>query len=466
MPDSSVAVTPGTGASVYTRTNAAGEHRQVMVPGGNGDYVAGVNSWGHLRVSVDPTTLLYDNFNTALNTVEKWVITGTAPTISGNGYAAFPTALSTNNSLRSIPVLMSASSQFLQFNVISIIEATAATGAGRFFGVGYGATTPSPTAVVQNGIGFEIFSGDGTLNAVVYRDGTRTFTQALTRPGDGAPHRYSFTYRQTGIVWFIDNTDIPVATLAHPDLNTVDLPVFAARNNASAYTGTPVFSLGSIGVSDWSRSGLSIADPNDHWKEARVVDPAGIPGAIVGGTQGMGLNVNPNAIQKATYIATADVVTGALTANTRKDILVIQHAATAVRNVRIRRIIIGALHGAAPGAVHTMTAKVFRGTALSTAGTALVPVPTNPASAAAETNVQTLPSITAATQVVSYSIGSPAAVTAGLGVSSQTVYDWQESGETIPISLRAGVLDTVVLAIQSTSTPNLTCQIVVVFTEE
>src|SRR4051794_13618080 len=111
-----------------------------------------------------------------------------------------------------------------------------------------------------------------------------------------------------------------------------------------------------------------------------ISDPAAISGAATGGTNGAALNVNPNAIQKATYHVTlVGTATGALTAATFKPILSIEHAATATKTVRIRRIRVAGMQTTALAGLDEV--RVMRGTAASTGGTAVTPAPTNPATA-------------------------------------------------------------------------------------
>ncbi len=199
-----------------------------------------------------------------------------------------------------------------------------------------------------------------------------------------------------------------------------------------------------------------------------VPDPAAIPNALSAPPFfGPALNVNMNAISKATYIGTAGalgVATGALTANTRKDVLSLHHAGTAVRTVRVRRIFIGGFQTTA--LVGTAYAAIFRGTAAPTAGTAVAAAPTHPASPAAEVVVTTLPAITAATLMHSNTVGALNAATAQTGFPSSVFYEWRPGSVQSPLVLRAGTLDAIAIAIYSSVAHNFTLQISVIFTEE
>jgi hypothetical protein len=184
-----------------------------------------------------------------------------------------------------------------------------------------------------------------------------------------------------------------------------------------------------------------------------------------GGTGQTAIPVYSNAVQLATYTIVADsIATGALTANTRKDVLSIEHIAGATKTVKIRRIQVGGFQTTA--LVGTVYCKIFRGTAATSAGTGQTPTPTNPGTAAAEMVAKTLPTITAATLVYTNSVGFISAATAQTGFPMIAVYDWQEEGETQPLQLRAANLDTLVIAIYSNVAHNLTLQISVIATEE
>lgn len=191
--------------------------------------------------------------------------------------------------------------------------------------------------------------------------------------------------------------------------------------------------------------------------------------ALPSGAQGQAaLPVYNNAIRLPTYTLAADVTTGALTANTRKDVVSLEHSASASKTLRVRRILIGGFQTTT--LVGTVYAKLYRGTAASSAGSAVTPQPTNPAFSAAEASpllkVLTLPTITAATEVGTWAVGALGAATAQTGFPSIVVYDWQESGETEAFTLRAATLDSLVLAIFSNVAHNLQLQITIVVTEE
>jgi hypothetical protein len=200
---------------------------------------------------------------------------------------------------------------------------------------------------------------------------------------------------------------------------------------------------------------------------AHVVHPVSdfVTPALNIGSQGPALNVNPNAIQKATYVASfGNVASGALTANTAKAMFVIHHAASATRTVRIRRINCGGLQSTAIAGA--MSLQLYRGTAAPTGGTALTPQPYLPGGAAAETTATQVPtSVTAATLLVSR-VAAVVPATANTGFSDFSLVDFQESGEMIPFTLRAGTLDALVVSLNSSVAHNINFSISVAWTEE
>lgn len=198
---------------------------------------------------------------------------------------------------------------------------------------------------------------------------------------------------------------------------------------------------------------------------AEVIDPAGFTVAgQTGASQGAALNVNPNAVQKATYVVSADnLSSGALTANTAKAVLSFEHPATATRTVRLRRIFMGAMQTSAVAGSDRVL--IFRGTAASSAGTTVTAQPAVPGATAAEVVCKSLPTITAATQMLAY-FGSITTAAANTGFAGAVPYDWQESGETIPLTLRAGSLDTIVISVISSGAKTYSLSLTVVLTEE
>jgi hypothetical protein len=161
--------------------------------------------------------------------------------------------------------------------------------------------------------------------------------------------------------------------------------------------------------------------------------------------------------------AARNIVTGALTANTAKAVLSIEHSAASTKTTKIRRIMVGGLQTAAVAGM--VDIQITKGTAASTAGTVVTPNPRKGGDAAPQAVVKSLPTIVAATLGDTIPWGATAA-TANTPMPTTLVYDWQEGGETKPLQLRAGVLESIVINVISTAAQALTLTVSIDFTEE
>lgn len=228
---------------------------------------AAVEPFGALQVNNGYATLFYDSWSASpIDTVDKWSVTGTAPT-TANGNMQMAATASTYNAIRTKDTVRPNVGFTLVRNGIAIETATA-TGAGRFWGLGTPAITPASAALAQDGIGFEIDQAAGTLLAVTYAAGVRTSVATLTIPADGLTHGYGMYFRVTRAYWMVDN--VQVATQAFPNVMVVELPALIVRQNASAFTGTPVFTNIAHLTADTSRQSTLIADPIIGTRQARV----------------------------------------------------------------------------------------------------------------------------------------------------------------------------------------------------
>lgn len=269
MADSVVNITAGTGTGIDTRTNAAGEHRQVTVLGNDGDVVAGLEPFGALQVNNGSQTWFYDAWDVSpIDTTDKWTVTGTTPAVA-NGVMTMSPTVSTYNAIRTKDTIRANVGFALVRNGITL-ETAVGTGAGRFWGLGTPASTPAPAVLAQDGIGFEIDQAAGSLLAVTYAAGVRTTVATLTRPTDGANHAYHLYFRVTQAYWFIDGITVAVASLAFPNVQVAQLPALIVRQNAATLTNAPVFTNMAHLTADTSRQGTVISDPVIGTRQARV----------------------------------------------------------------------------------------------------------------------------------------------------------------------------------------------------
>lgn len=457
---------------------------------------AGVSTYGYLRATVEPHVLFSDPFDGAtINTTDRWTLGGTTlPSIATTGRMTLAqgATLSATSTAVTQPTFIFQGLNFLGLGWIAKFEAASASYGGlfylnshRFMGIGFAPTTlsaaytgSSTTGPMLDAIGYEI-DVDGKVYPVVYANGVRTRPSltfggtdfntgngspvTATNPGgsrmlaDGNFHTYGMVIRGDYIFWYVDGNDYPCASLTFRSAsyvvpNTQQSPLrFHAINGAvSAPSGTMTMQVGSLGVVDTGSNHTQIGDCNFPWRKATV-------------TKTGGLSTIPGPSTLPSYTAAAETSTGAFSANTRKDYLSIEHSAASTKTVRIRRITVGGYQtGAVAGFIY---AKVFHGTAASSAGTVQAATKTNEASAAAEAVVKVLPTITAATLKISQPIGGLTA-TANIGVGPVTIYDSTSGADQEPLTLRAGVLEAFSVALFSTGTNTLLPSVTIYFTEE
>jgi len=201
-----------------------------------------------------------------------------------------------------------------------------------------------------------------------------------------------------------------------------------------------------------------------------AVSPNSLVAVPSGGGGVAALPVKMTAQFPATYVAAGSTVSsGALTANTEVILWSIDHAASATKTVKIHKIVAELTCTTAPAAAGTGEVRLYRGTAVGSAGSALTGLPTNPARGAAEASIRTnKPTITAAT-TVDKRIGWLAA-TAGdwrsWGSGDDVVYSWNPQSEEEPLTLPAATASSLAIAIIHSSTPTFSYNIKVWFTEE
>jgi hypothetical protein len=244
----------------------------------NGTTAASIEAFGSLAVNTGFQTLFYESWSTSpINTTEKWTVTGTAPTIA-SGNMTMSATLNSYNAIQSKDVIIP-NAGFSHVRNGILLEVGTVTGCGRFWGYGTPASVPSATSLCQDGAGFELDSATGALYAVTYAAGVRTIVATLTKPTDGAYHRYGMSFRVTQIYWFIDNQTISVATQSFPNLQIVELPSLIVRRNDAAFVGTPVFTNIAHLSADTAKQATVLSDPVIGTRQARVKAPSTLPAA-------------------------------------------------------------------------------------------------------------------------------------------------------------------------------------------
>lgn len=236
----------------------------------DGTNAVGVRPDGYINTRPDPTTLFFDTFET-LDTTNSWTVSGsTAPTaIAGNAVANPGTAANATSIARTQASFIPGSSAYLQFAGIVQIETAVITGAVRFWGLGVPNGSPTVTTPILNGSVFEIGSSDGLLYGRVYSGGVKTQEVALTRPTDGAVHRYQIIYKASRVYYNIDNVD--VGSIAFPNPAVAAFPaVFGTVNGGSVLGTATSATISLVGVGDTAKNSNQISDGTYPWRKAAV----------------------------------------------------------------------------------------------------------------------------------------------------------------------------------------------------
>ena len=224
---------------------------------------------GFLHTQNDPTTLLFDTFET-LDTTNTWVIGGTAaPTGTSGSLSVAPgTAANASSYGKSIPVFTPGASAYLQFAALVQVEAAVITGNTRVWGVG-AYVTPTNSVPITNGTVFEIDSATGNLFASVYSNSVRTQTVALVKPTDATTHRYAIYYKASRTYFEIDNVQVASISFPNPQVSALST-VIGSINGASALASTPVLNSSLIGLGDTGRNASKISDGIYPWRMTQV----------------------------------------------------------------------------------------------------------------------------------------------------------------------------------------------------
>ena len=253
----------GTEYGIVTRNIPSGTQPVNITSGGT---LIGTRADGFLRTVIDPTTLLFDTFET-LDTTNTWTLGGTVP--SGANGVLTVNASATASAISyavSKPAFTPGASAYLQAAMLVTVQAGTVTGANQFWGVGV-LTTPTTAVPITNGTIFEIDT-TGALLGSTYSNGVRTQTVALTKPVDGNVHRYVVYYKASRAYFEIDN--VTVGSLAFPNPAVSALSALIGQANSATVTGTPTLTATLIGVGDTGRNASKIADGTFPWRTASV----------------------------------------------------------------------------------------------------------------------------------------------------------------------------------------------------
>ncbi len=349
MADSSIPITPGSGANVDTRTTANGDHREVVVVGDptadnvakvgtGGEQWAGITSpamspfgvfaritpFAALRVTGEPTTIFWDVFDGTVIDTQKWTTSGSTnvPVQTGGAMSVSAgTTLNAESLLNSVPTFSANGTGYNAFASVITLESSPVAGSNqhRFWGVGTAGGFNGPILPANDACGFEIDSS-GALNCIVIVGGTRyvvnstnasLISSSVAGAGgsgtavpsgatvsnlgsiltwQGGSHRFGMHFRADSVFFYVEGQDKPVGIANYLMPNTQTLPIkVAARNNSSGTVSSSLtFQVNSIAIADTTAGNHTISDPDYPWRRAEVGKNGGLSvrGATVASVSG------------------------------------------------------------------------------------------------------------------------------------------------------------------------------------
>ena len=235
-------------------------------------FSAAVSGFNRLNVSPEPSDLLSDKFDSALDTAVRWTSTiiGTATDPAAGGSLNLAGGTTSGNAVivASQPLFTQKANVQLGHGVTLKFEAgPIITGAHRFWG--FGTTNLNTVAApLTDAIGWELDSS-GSVNAVIYQGGTKVFSSPVTTPTDGKNHRYNFQWRTDKVVFYYDSGDIPSAIASGYIPNVQVMP---ARFHVIVGTvsTSPTLTVTAVGISDTGRNSTAISDGVYGFRKASV----------------------------------------------------------------------------------------------------------------------------------------------------------------------------------------------------
>lgn len=246
------------------------------VLGSNG-VEAGVTQYGYLRTTQEPTPLFTDNFD-SLDTTNKWttkLATGTATVTLGNLVMQSSTTASAYGGISTQASFAPDGVNFLAQGMTVIVPNVVQANTLRFWGWGAVPTTPTIAVPTANGVGFEL-DGAGAITCVIYQNSVKTNTAASGYTAtDNLPFYTAIARRADRIDFYINSTNLPVATFLIPALDVATLPGYmmtiagATPPAAAAQLICTAFGIATTGCNT-----MFLSDPaNPQWR-ANVTKPS------------------------------------------------------------------------------------------------------------------------------------------------------------------------------------------------
>lgn len=233
---------------------------------------ANVTAYGTLRTSDEPGALFSDEFD-SIDTASKWISTasngGTITALNGVGLLNVSNVANRGAALTSQPTFPTNGLGFRTFAVTKQFSVTPQTGSHLFWGYGTQQGVWSVTNPLFNGIGFEE-DISGSLNAIVYASGSKTFSYSVTRPTDNGFHTFVVLLRSDTVLFYMDAFEVPTAAVSYPQTTTFNLPIRLSVINGAAPSFAPTASFAAVGVADTARGSTAISDGTLPWRKATV----------------------------------------------------------------------------------------------------------------------------------------------------------------------------------------------------
>ena len=260
----------------------------------------GTRGDGFLRVSIDPTTIIMDAFDMAIDVSNTWTASATAPTLT-TGNVSFPVGVTASaaSHLTSKGSGIQGASGYLIFASMATLPAAVQTNSKRYWGFVNMATTPTAAIPFVSAAVFEV-AEDGLLYGAAYSAGARTFSVALSRPTDGIAHRFAIYYKTSKIYFEIDG--LIVGTLTNPNISGAVFSLGLGVINApTAPAVQPTFSVSITSMGDTGRNNTKISDALYPWRQVRVSASGEL---AVSGSPSPNLGVSVTGISGAAVTAT------------------------------------------------------------------------------------------------------------------------------------------------------------------
>lgn len=240
---------------------------------GSNNIEAGVTQYGYLRVTQEPNFWFNEPFD-SLDTTNRWTTklsTGTAAVSSGVLAISSSTTANAYGGVYTQPTFAPNGVNFIAFGLTQSIPNVIQANTLRYWGWGSVQVTPTVTAPIVDGVGFEL-SAAGVLTGVVYQNGVKAQSAAINVTlTNSLPFYSAIARRADRIDFYVNTTTSPAATILIPQLYIATLPFQAiAINGAVAPAAAAQLNILAFGIGDTGNNAHTIADPTNPFFRARV----------------------------------------------------------------------------------------------------------------------------------------------------------------------------------------------------